>query len=367
MYFTSTRQFFLKHHNRNSYLCTSDTSGGRAYLSECGFNKATDFNYEKKSEGIGLLAPVNDSRALDVDKSNYQVILWPKHGRGNQQFNIMYTEPDRFALVSENRCITRKDNGQHYMESCKYSEDQQFVIVYNVEEKDDRVVPKEYVPSRSFGGLFSSNNGILNKIGQLMGANKALSRYLSESHVDHSHGLNPVLSKDVTDIHKVGVDSPSSLTNPHFISSVNPSVPDSTSPTNIDTLTGVSRTLKEPEDQFMTEDTLPKDPVDRLSKHSDHRVHGDNSGSDNHGSHSKEKRHGLFGSSLLEGDEHPDHIKHGLFGSNFHEDVHVHSHNEDVSPHPHPHHGAHGRHNRHNQHYHKSHHGHDEREEIHSI
>ncbi|KAF9761518.1 hypothetical protein NGRA_2591 [Nosema granulosis] len=186
-YFNKTSQFLLKHYGKNSYLCESNPALGRLVITECGRNKAIDFKLETSPAGTEFLSPKKQTKILDVDSTS-QVILWQKHGGENQQLQLVYIGPDKFAIVNRGKCLTLEDSSLHFMRPCKYSNDQILTLVHTLDEKKELVTSDN--PAHIYGDLAQSSFLLLNKLTRMIDVNSALAKNIHNSHINHYTG-NP--------------------------------------------------------------------------------------------------------------------------------------------------------------------------------
>lgn len=180
-----SHQFYLKHSDKNSFLCESDPSLGRAFVTMCSQDRAIDFKIEKTDTGKAFFYPVNKDLVLDAT-SKTQVILYKKHGGENQRFSISYIGPDKFIITNREKCVTASDDAKHYMKKCDYGPSQVYMIVHNRLEKKETTA---YNSNPIYGNFLGSQFNLINKMNQLMRENNALTK--NHSLYDHhgtSHG-----------------------------------------------------------------------------------------------------------------------------------------------------------------------------------
>ncbi|EOB11484.1 hypothetical protein NBO_1136g0001 [Nosema bombycis CQ1] len=182
IYFLFSKEFKLKHTGKGTYICETK-SGTKRTLSKCSdLGSATEWRIERKPNGQGLISPSNDPFVWDIAEAT-RVEIKVKHAKPNQRFSLVYVSPDKYAIVSTDRCLTFEDP-YHFMRSCDYSSNQLYTIMYNETEAN------ELTETKSLIGISGSSvdQNVVDKLQRMIDDNKEIAKHISFTHDRRSHG-----------------------------------------------------------------------------------------------------------------------------------------------------------------------------------
>ncbi|KAF9761519.1 hypothetical protein NGRA_2592 [Nosema granulosis] len=187
-FFTSSKQFRLKHVNKKSFICEGSKTGEKIPIVECEDEKsATDFKIETSSDGTGFFSPIDKALVFDVAEE-WKVVFGPKHGETNQRFSLSFLGPDKYTIVNRGKCLTLESTKFHHMRDCKYSDDQSYEIVYNDSEKPQLTTsaPKDSVSGGSGGSSLPSAD-MTDRLARMIEDNKEIANRIAYSHNHHHY------------------------------------------------------------------------------------------------------------------------------------------------------------------------------------
>jgi hypothetical protein len=132
-YISLTVQVLIKHWNDSLFICDAlnQIKLGRKPVS-CSKSESTEWIFEQVKEKIVMIRTPNaNAEVFDINMSNMELLLWPKHGGPNQQFTI--TKNEGSTLIKNGlMCLEYNPSTRSYIRAnCNGTDVQKFEILPN--------------------------------------------------------------------------------------------------------------------------------------------------------------------------------------------------------------------------------------------
>jgi hypothetical protein len=139
-YILNSFQFYIQNFSDGLYL--SDVRNGSISRSVIAADKSgrVEFTSTITSDGSHIIKPATSDHVMDV-KNQSELIYWPKHGAGNQQFKFILVLPKTYLIQNSGKCVEYSPSSKKYLlKPCTDKDLQKFIISTPEDEEQEKKI-----------------------------------------------------------------------------------------------------------------------------------------------------------------------------------------------------------------------------------